>query len=87
MDHRAQIAAKTEVYLEEVRAATAAAHDRLRSGMLRLQPQTDLPEPSYDDELLPDPARVAEDPIFATRSFDVPEELTGGLVDFGTPAE
>jgi hypothetical protein len=50
---------------------------------MRLQPQTQrddfAPEPEFEDEPLPE-----QDPIFATREFDVPPEALGGLVDFDT---
>lgn len=80
-DHRAEISAQAETYLEELRAAAAAAHERLRAGILRLQPQAQfdepVPEEPFEDEPLPE-----TDPIFATREFDVPAEALGGLVDF-----
>jgi hypothetical protein len=82
-DHRAEINAQAEAYLEELQAAAAAAHERLRNGVMRLQPQTQrddfAPEPEFEDEPLPE-----QDPIFATREFDVPPEALGGLVDFDT---
>ncbi len=80
-DHRAEISAQAKAYLEELEAAAAAAHERLRAGVLRLQPQalTDDPvsEEPFEDEPLPE-----TDPIFATREFDVPPQAVGGLVDF-----
>jgi hypothetical protein len=80
-DHRAEINAKAQTYLEELLAAAAAAHDRLRAGIMRLQPQAQfdeaVPEPQFEDEPLPE-----ADPIFATREFDVPPEALGGLVNF-----
>lgn len=80
-DHRAEISAQAETYLEELRAAAAAAHERLRAGILRLQPQAPVDEPvpdePFEDEPLPE-----TDPIFATREFDMPPEVLGGLVDF-----
>ncbi len=80
-DHRAEISAKAEAYLEQLRAAVAAAHDRLKAGVMRLRPQARVddavPEPEIEDEPLPE-----RDPIFATREFDVPPEAVGGLVDF-----
>lgn len=82
-DHRAEIDAQATSYLEDLHAAAAAAHERLRAGLLRLQPQAQfyeaVPEPPFEDEPLP-----AADPIFATREFDVPPEAIGGLVDFTT---
>lgn len=79
-DHHSELAAQAEIYLEELRAATAAAHDRLRAGLLRLQPQAQDDEPMLqgDDRFPPE-----LDPIFATREFDVPPAAVGGLVDFG----
>lgn len=80
-DHRAEISAKAEAYLEELRAAAAAAHERLRAGVMRLHPQAQIDEPvpeaEFEDEPLPE-----VDPIFATREFDVPPEAVGGLVNF-----
>lgn len=80
-DHRAEINAQAEAYLEELRAAASAAHERLMAGVMRLQPQVHGDEPvppaEFEDEPLPD-----TDPIFATREFDVPPEVVAGLVDF-----
>ena len=82
-DHRAEINAQAEAYLEELAAASAAAHERLRAGVMRLQPQAQMddfvPEAEFEDEPLPE-----VDPIFATREFDVPPQAVGGLVDFDT---
>jgi hypothetical protein len=82
-NHRAEIDAQAQSYLEDLHAAAAAAHERLRAGVLRLQPQAQfddaVPEPAFEDEQLPE-----ADPIFATREFDVPPEAIGGLVDFNT---
>lgn len=79
-DHRAEIIAQAEAYLEELQAAAAAAHERVMAGM-RLQPQvlSDEPVPpvAFEDEPLPE-----VDPIFATREFDVPPEVAAGLVNF-----
>ena len=79
-DHRAEIVAQAEAYLEELRAAAAAAHERVMAGV-RLQPQMHVAEPvpplEFADEPLPE-----VDPIFATREFDVPPEALAGLVDF-----
>jgi hypothetical protein len=82
IDHRAEINAQAQAYLEELRAAAAAAHERVMAGV-RLQPQV------HDDEPVPPPGFVDEplpeaDPIFATREFDVPPEALGSLVDFDT---
>lgn len=85
-DHRAEINAQAEAYLEEVRAAAAAAHERLRAGLARLQPQAQaddfVPQVEFEDEPLPQ-----TDPIFATRRFSVPEQAVGGLVDFDAGAD
>ena len=82
-DHRAEINAQAQAYLEELQAATAAAHERLKAGVTRLQPQAQfddfVPAGGFEDEPLPQ-----VDPIFATREFDVPPEALGGLVDFDT---
>jgi hypothetical protein len=82
-DHRAEIIAQAQKYLEDLRAAAAAAHERLKAGVMRLQPQAHaddpVPEPPFEDEPLPE-----VDPIFATREFDVPPEAVSGLVDFDT---
>jgi hypothetical protein len=80
-DHRAEIDAQAQSYLEDLHAAAAAAHERLRAGVLRLQPQAQFDDaaPAFEDEPLPE-----ADPIFATREFDVPPEAIGGLVDFNT---
>jgi hypothetical protein len=82
-DHRAEIDAKATSYLEDLHAAAAAAHERLKAGVLRLQPQAQfddaVPEPPFEDEPLPE-----ADPIFATREFDIPPEALGGIVDFST---
>ena len=80
-DHRAEIIAQAQAFLEELRAAAAAAHERLMAGVVRLLPQTpndeSVPEAEFVDEPLPE-----TDPIFATREFDVPPEALAGLVDF-----
>lgn len=80
-NHRAEINAQAEAYLEELRAAAAVAHERLKAGVMRLQPQAQfddvVPEPEFEDEPMPE-----VDPIFATREFDVPPEAVAGLVDF-----
>ena len=79
-DHRAEIIAQAQAYLENLRAAAAAAHERLKAGVMRLQPHAHVDEPvppPSEDEPLPE-----VDPIFATREFDVPPEAVGGLVDF-----
>lgn len=80
-DHRAEINAQAEAYLEELRAAAAAAHERVMAGVVRLQPQVQSDEPvppvEFEDEPMPE-----TDPIFATREFDVPPEVAAGLVDF-----
>jgi hypothetical protein len=80
-DHRAEIIAQAQAYLEDLRAAAAAAHERLKAGVVLLQPQAQVseavPEPPFEDEPLPE-----ADPIFATREFDVPPEAVAGLVDF-----
>ena len=80
-DHRAEIIAQAQAYLAELQAACAAAHERLRAGVMRLQPQAPVddvvPEPPFEDEPLPE-----TDPIFATREFDVPPEVLAGLVNF-----
>jgi hypothetical protein len=82
-NHRAEINAQAEAYLEELHAAAAAAHERLKAGVTRLQPQAPvddvMPGPEFEDEPLPE-----VDPIFATREFDVPPEALGGLVDLDT---
>lgn len=74
---------QAETYLHELRAAAAEAQDRLRAGLLRLQPQAaadHLAEQQPDDRFPPE-----LDPIFATREFDVPTEVVGGaLVSFDT---
>jgi len=77
--------AQAEAYLEELRAATAAAHDRLRAGIMRLQPQTHVDEP-MPEPVYQEPSRATDDPIFATREFDVPPSAVAGLVDFDTDA-
>ena len=82
-DHRAEINAQAEAYLEELQAAAAAAHERLKAGVTRLQPQMPMddfvPTADFEDEPVPE-----VDPIFATRELDVPREAVGGLVDFDT---
>jgi hypothetical protein len=79
-DHRAELSAQAEAYLQELRAAAAAAHERVMAGV-RLQPQVHVDEPvpqaEFVEEQLPE-----TDPIFATREFDVPPEALAGLVDF-----
>jgi hypothetical protein len=52
-----------------LRAAAAAAQERLRAGILRLEDQ-----PQHDV--------VPEDPIFATREFDVPPQAVAGLINW-----
>jgi hypothetical protein len=83
IDHCAEINAQAQAYLEELQAAAAAAHERLKAGVMRLQPQAQLddvvPADVFEDEPLPE-----TDPIFATREFDVPPSALGGLVDFDT---
>jgi hypothetical protein len=77
---QAALNAQAETYLQELRAATAEAQDRLRAGLLRLQPQAaadDFVEQQPDDRFPPE-----LDPIFATREFDVPPQAVGGLVSF-----
>ena len=79
---RAAINAQAETYLQELHAAAAEAQDRLRAGLLRLQPQAvadDFAVQQPDDRFPPE-----LDPIFATREFDVPAEALGGLVSFDT---
>jgi hypothetical protein len=80
-DHHAEIDAQAQAYLEELQAAAAAAHERLKAGVMRLQPQAQfddsVPAGHFEDEPLPE-----ADPIFATREFDVPPQALGGLVDF-----
>jgi hypothetical protein len=81
VNHRAEISAQAEAYLEELRAAAAAAHERLASGVLRLLPQAHddpVPQEPFEDEPLPE-----VDPIFATREFDMPREALQGLADAG----
>ncbi|HKU67581.1 MAG TPA: hypothetical protein VJP85_07395 [Candidatus Baltobacteraceae bacterium] len=79
-DHHAEINAQAQAYLEELHAAAAAAHERLKAGVMRLQPQMQVddapPLVDFEDETL----REA-DPIFSTREFDVPPQALGGLVD------
>jgi hypothetical protein len=82
---RTAINAQAETYLDELRAATSAAHERLRSGVMRSHPQAAVEEPpvnELDDQFPPE-----LDPIFATREFDVPAQAVGGLVDFGADLE
>ena len=87
-NHRAEISAQAEAYLEELQAAAAAAHERLRAGVMRLHPQAQMDEPvpeePFEDEPLPE-----TDPIFATREFDMPREAAEalGLVDFDAAAD
>ncbi len=81
-DHRSEVSERAEAYLEELRAATAAAHERLRMGVMRLHPQAPIevdqaPAQALDGEFPPE-----LDPIFATREFDVPAEAVGALVSF-----
>jgi hypothetical protein len=82
--HSEAINAQAEVYLDELRAATAAAHERLRAGVMRLLPQADDVPVTHelDDQFPPE-----TDPIFATREFDVPPQAVGGLVDFGADTD
>lgn len=79
-DHRAELNALAQAYLEELRAAAAAAHERVMAGV-RLQPQVPVDEPVPLDEFVDEPLPEV-DPIFATREFDVPPEALAGLVDF-----
>ena len=82
-DHRTEINAQASAYLEELQAAAAAAHERLKAGVMRLQPQAQfddfVPAGGFEDEPLPE-----ADPIFATREFDIPPQALDGLVDFNT---
>jgi hypothetical protein len=78
--HVQALLAQADAYLEDVRAATAAAHDRVTEGIRRLHPQAFVDEPvsaalvgGFPEEL---------DPIFATREFDVPQAAVGGLIDW-----
>lgn len=80
-DHRAEIIAQAQAFLEELRAAAAAAHDRLMAGVVRLHPQAPSDEPVPEAEFVDEPLPES-DPIFATREFDVPPEALAGLVDF-----
>ncbi len=86
-NHIQEIVKQAEAYLEELRAAAAAVQERIRAGMLRLQPQEDEPMPDSQSEA---PAREL-DPIFATREFEVPPDSvphsepgrsSAGLVSF-----
>lgn len=81
IDHCTEINAQASAYLEELQAAAAAAHERLKAGVMRLQPQAQfddfVPAGGFEDEPLPE-----ADPIFATREFDIPPQALGGLVDF-----
>lgn len=83
--HAEAINAQAEAYLEELRAATAAAHERLRAGLLRLQPQANDDEPMLEGGGEGFPPEL--DPIFATREFDVPPAAVGGLVDFSVDSQ
>lgn len=80
-DHRAEIDAQAQAYLEELRAAAAAAHERVMAGVVRLQPQVRSDEAVAPAEFEDEPVPEA-DPIFATREFDVPPEAVAGLVNF-----
>jgi hypothetical protein len=66
-----EIVERAQAYLEDIQAATAAVHERLRAGILRLRPQ---PE-EREDEPMPDPMAARSDPIFNTREFDLPTEI------------
>lgn len=79
-DHRAEINAQAQAYLQELRAAAAAAHERVMAGV-RLQPQVQHDEPVPQADFVEEPLPET-DPIFATREFDVPPEALAGLVDF-----
>jgi hypothetical protein len=84
-DHRAEIVALAQGFIEELQAAVAAAHERLRTGTLRFGaalPEEHAGEPlSAPEDLVA--ARVREsDPIFATREFDLPAEVADSLVTF-----
>ena len=81
-DHKSEIIAQAEAYLEKLRAATAAVHERLRAGILRARPQAHADEPMPEPSSFEAPRRESDDPIFATREFDLPPEVGGGLVDF-----
>lgn len=77
---RDAIDAQARAYLDELRAAVAAAHERVRSALLRLgapaaasfaQPEPELPqEPGVP---------FGDDPIFTTREFDLPPEAMHAL--------
>lgn len=48
---------------------------------MRLQPQAHVDEPVSEPVYREQP-RATDDPIFATREFDIPPSAVPGLVDF-----
>jgi hypothetical protein len=77
-DHKSELIAKAQTFLEELRAAAAAARERIFAGAAR----KDTPQTEHVDA--PVPAPVDADPIFATREFDVPPKALAALIDFTT---
>lgn len=88
-NHINEIVKQAETYLEELRAAAAGVQQRIRAGILRLQPQPQEDEPMPDSRTSTPAAE--RDPIFATQEFEAapesaPEAETSkaarGLVSF-----
>lgn len=74
-DHKAELIAQAQAYLQKLQAATQAARERVYAGVA--PPFLQVPGAAHD--VLPEAPRIAEDPIFATREFDLPEELFDAL--------
>ncbi|HET7812854.1 MAG TPA: hypothetical protein VFL13_00620 [Candidatus Baltobacteraceae bacterium] len=74
-DHKAELIAQAQAYLQELHAATQAARERVYAGVAA--PFLDAPGAAPD--VLPAAPRIAEDPIFATREFELPESVLEAL--------
>ena len=81
---REEIAAQARAYLDELREAASAAHERLNSALLRLgAPEPAMPfqgsEPAAEPPEEPLVSPSGDDPIFTTREFDMPPEAMHAL--------
>lgn len=72
-DHKGELLARAQQFLDELRTAAAAARERVFAGVARAP---DLMPAQVLSDL---PARFDTDPIFATREFDLPAEVTNRI--------
>jgi len=69
-DHKAELIAQAQAYLQELQSATQAARERVFAGVA--PPFGQAPALAADVPQSGQAMRLEADPIFATREFDMP---------------